>query len=163
MASTVHNVSPSGLAASQPGLPACRPVMRDPKGTLRPRQSLRPTVLVVEDDTISRDSLAAALLDLEADIITAADGSEAIDKLRSGDVTVVVSDLIMRDVDGFALLQHVKQYYPRTAFILVTAYDGALQPARAMAKGAYGYMAKPIDLPRLEKLIRQACQEAFPA
>jgi putative PEP-CTERM system response regulator len=116
-----------------------------------------PRVLVVEDDRSSRVALSQALSDDgKFEIVTAASGEEAIDRLRLTPPNVVVSDVMMGRVSGMDLLSHVQENYPDTAMILVTGHGTIDSAVEAMRRGAYDYITKPIDLDRLELLVRRA-------
>ena len=120
-------------------------------------QETRPTVLVVEDDESSRESLLSALNDSGGlNAIGAESGEEAVARLKLSPVDVVVSDVMMGRMSGMDLLKHVQEHYPDTAVILMTAYGSIDAAVEAMRRGAYDYIAKPIDLDRLELLVERA-------
>jgi DNA-binding NtrC family response regulator len=113
-------------------------------------------LLIVEDDRSSRDTLAAALADVEMNVTTAASAEEAIARLKLAPVDIVLSDVVMGRLDGLDLLNHIQEESPDTAVILMTG-QGSIQAAvDAMRNGAYDYLTKPIDLDRLELVIERA-------
>ena len=81
---------------------------------------------------------------------------EKRDPLRK--IGVIVSDIHMRPIDGFGLLQSVKKTHPDTAVILMTAYDERQEAARAKKEGAFGYLSKPFPLASLEALLHSALE-----
>ena len=115
-----------------------------------------PTVMVVEDDQSTRESLCAALHDAEFEVVAAASGEEARSRLRLSSVDVIISDIMMGRLSGVDLLKHVQQESPDTAVILVTAYGTIEQAVAAMRQGAFDYLTKPINLDRLELLVLRA-------
>jgi DNA-binding NtrC family response regulator len=115
-----------------------------------------PLVLVVEDDQSTRDSLCAALRDAGLEVIAAASGEEAMNRLDLAQVDVVVTDVMMGALSGIDLLSHVQEHHADTAVILVTAYGSIESAVDAMRRGAYDYLTKPINLDRLELLVHRA-------
>ena len=116
-----------------------------------------PTVMVVEDDRSTRETLAAALEVFEMEVISASSGEEALDRLRLAPVDVVISDVMMGRVGGVDLLEELQRCHPDTAVILVTAFGTIQQAVEAMRKGAIDYLTKPINLDRLVLLVQRAC------
>jgi len=115
-----------------------------------------PRVLIVEDDQSSREALAKALSEEGMEVVTAASGEEAIDRLRLTPTDVIVSDVMMGRVSGMDLLTYVQEHYADTAVILVTGHGTIDSAVEAMRRGAYDYVTKPIDLDRLELLVKRA-------
>ncbi|MGU7780757.1 ATP-binding protein [Burkholderia sp. PU8-34] len=113
-------------------------------------------VLVVDDDTTSRASLAAALETLGAQVATAVSGRDALDAVERRAPTVVLSDLAMPDGDGFWLLErlrHRRVGAGRLPVVAVTAHAGQADRNRVIAAGFDGYLCKPVDLPTLASVI----------
>ncbi|RQR81887.1 response regulator [Burkholderia sp. Bp9012] len=112
-------------------------------------------VLVVDDDATSRESLAAALETLGAQVSTAQSGRDALDAVARQHPSVVLSDLAMPDGDGFWLLDHIR-HLPnaggRLPVVAVTAHAGA-DRNRVMAAGFDAFLGKPVDMPTLASVI----------
>src|SRR3954471_17263333 len=89
-------------------------------------------ILVAEDEEDILMPLAEFLADADKQyrVIPAANGREAINVLLSIPVDLVVTDLRMPVMDGFAVLSHVQRLHPRVPVIVVTAYDTAENRAR---------------------------------
>jgi DNA-binding NtrC family response regulator len=115
-------------------------------------------VLVVDDDRSSVENLGAALTESGHRVVTALDGAEAIRKLESERVDVVVTDVRMGGTSGLDVLEHVRLKFPETAVILVTGYATIESAVEAVRKGAFDYLSKPIDMDRLEFLIEKAAR-----
>ena len=80
------------------------------------------TVLVVEDDRSTMRSLCTALTDSGYDVSGAACGEEAMARMDLAPVDIVISDMMLGRITGIDLLAHVRQHYPDTAVILLTAF-----------------------------------------
>ena len=115
-----------------------------------------PVVMVVEDDRATRESLRAALAAYDMEVVIAANGEEAKSRLALAPAEVVISDIMMGDISGVDLLEHIQQNHPDTAVILVTAFGTIKQAVEAMRKGAFDYLTKPINLDRLVLLVQRA-------
>jgi DNA-binding response OmpR family regulator len=116
-------------------------------------------ILAVEDDPVSRAVLRKALHRLDHDVIEAADGEAAWERLQQEPVRVVVSDWMMPIADGLDLCrriraQPVKDY---TYFILLTSNDATEENRRAAADaGVDDFLTKPLDLTELWTRLRVA-------
>ena len=84
---------------------------------------------------------------------TAIDGQKAVERLKDGTVSLVVTDLKMPGLDGFGLLQHIMQHYPDIPVIVITGYSTPTMEKLARDGGAVGYIAKPFMLDSLAKKI----------
>ncbi len=102
-------------------------------------------ILVVDDDEFVCNSLKWLLADDGYDVETASDGKSALVVLSRHAFDLVLTDLMMPDVDGLAVLREVKRVSPHTAVIILTGY-GTLEAAMAALKeGAYDFLTKPCD------------------
>jgi len=123
--------------------------------------ALDPTlrVLVVDDDEDVMLTTLGLLRRLGiTDVAEARDGAEALDRLRSSDIDVVISDWNMQPVSGIELLRGIRAdaRLERLPVLLVTAEstDDKIEVARAA--GASGYLVKPFDAARLEAALADA-------
>jgi CheY-like chemotaxis protein len=116
-------------------------------------------ILAVEDDAVSRAVLRKALRRLKHDVIEAADGEEAWEKLEAEPFRVVVSDWMMPRADGLDLCRRIRQRPGKdyTYFILLTSRDATEENQRAAADaGVDDFLTKPLDLPELWTRLRVA-------
>ena len=106
-----------------------------------------PTVLVVDDNEDILDFIDEVLADHEFRVIRARSGPEAMSRLLSDRIDVLLLDLAMPDMNGFAVLEMVR-FIPRlmnTTVIIQTAHGGAHNLARAKELGARAVLRKPIS------------------
>jgi len=122
-------------------------------------QSLK--VLIVDDEASQRSGLAAMVSAWGMTPETAADGNDALAKLADFPADVVVTDLNMPGLDGFGLLQRLRDSGEMPPTIVLTAFGNIETAVRTVHElGAYWYMEKPYSLPALEVLIRRAGSHA---
>lgn len=114
------------------------------------------TILLVEDEASSRKGLTQFLQSLEFDVITATDGKEAFEAFKKEDPDLVISDIRMPEMDGVTLLEKIKAESPSAKVILLTAYGSVEDAVKAMKKGAFYYLTKPVNLEELEFLVKKA-------
>jgi DNA-binding response OmpR family regulator len=118
-------------------------------------------VLVVDDDTEMLASLQSGLAKYQDTfaILTAEDGRVAMDKLREHTISLVVTDLKMPRLDGFALLQHIMEKYPDIPVIVITGYSTPEMERLAREGGAVGYIAKPFMLDSLARKVMSTLRQ----
>jgi ATP-dependent Lon protease len=112
-------------------------------------------VLVVDDEEIARNNLEYILRKEGHQVDTAANGMEALAKVKAHEFDVVLTDLKMEKMDGIQLLESVKQIQPTTEIIMVTGYATVASAVDAMRKGAAHYLSKPIKLDELRATVRE--------
>lgn len=112
-----------------------------------------PTILVVEDDAALSDALQDTLELAGYNVITADNGKAALTCLHQQDVSLVVSDINMPEMDGESLLKEVKEKSPETPIMLMTAYGTIEQAVETMKEGAIDYMVKPFEAEVLVNMV----------
>jgi len=125
------------------------------------KTSARVHILIVDDNEPFLLSLVEGLHlhDEGLQVKTAPNGREATRILSSGPVDLVITDLKMPVMDGFELLAHMMQFYPKIPVIVMTAF-GTPEIERTIQKnGAVSYLEKPLDLKVIVAMIYE-CLEA---
>ena len=92
-------------------------------------------------------------------LILAENGKDAVRVLRQKDVSLVVSDLVMPEMDGFALLAHMSENFPDIPVIVQTGFGSTETTRAALERGAVGYIEKPVTPEALERKILDALDE----
>ena len=112
-------------------------------------------VLIVDDDVEMLVSLKEGLSRYEEtfSVLTALDGSMAVQELRRIPVSLVVTDLKMPNLDGFSLLAHIMEHYPEIPVLIITGYSTPEMERMAREGGAVGYIAKPFTIGELASRI----------
>lgn len=107
------------------------------------------SVLVVDDDKMLRDALAAGLRQSGFDVITAESAEFANEILSRVIVDAIVLDRMMAGLDGLSFLKNIRNHGNNTPVIMLTAMSGAENVIDGLANGADDYMAKPFKLQEL--------------
>jgi two-component system nitrogen regulation response regulator GlnG len=117
-------------------------------------------VWIVDDDRSIRWVFEKALARENIDFKSFGSATEVLDALANEQPQIVVSDIRMPGKDGFALLQALKEKYPSTPVIIMTAYSDLESAVAAFQGGAYEYLPKPFDVDHAVELIRRALDES---
>ncbi len=113
------------------------------------------TILIVDDEKHTREGLMRALED-DYDIFLARDADEAIRLLDTEHFDVVLTDLKMAGKSGMSVVDHALKRPYRPICIMMTAYGSIETAVEAMRRGAFDFMMKPVNLEKLEVIIRRA-------
>ena len=117
------------------------------------------SIIIVEDDTTNRESLAKVFKREKFRVLTASGGKEALDILRKEPVNLILTDLMMDEMDGLALLKAAKTIVPEVEVVLMTAYGTIEKAVEAMKEGAYDFIAKPFKRINIIKVVRKALEK----
>jgi CheY-like chemotaxis protein len=104
------------------------------------------TILVVDDNPPMAETLADILTIKGYAVHTAFSGAEALEVLRSQKVDILLTDVIMPEMDGVALYRQAKEIHPHLIAFLMTAYSHDDVIRQGMAEGIKTVLAKPIDI-----------------
>ena len=112
-------------------------------------------VLLVEDNTLERESLSEILINRGHRVTSAIDGEEAIELCRDSTFDLIIMDLKLPGKDGYATFQAIRATEPGTSVLFVTG--GEIEdPAKAAAEfGGYTILNKPLDMPNLLMLVQR--------
>lgn len=117
---------------------------------------MKSRILVVDDEESIREFLEIMLKKEGYEVSTAEDGQKAKEILQKKSFDMVISDLQMPNVTGIELLKHVKESYPDTVFMLITAFGTTETAVEAMKMGAYDYVTKPFKIDEVRMNIANA-------
>jgi putative nucleotidyltransferase with HDIG domain len=116
-------------------------------------------ILVVDDEETIREIVSSMLGGAHFQTRQAASGIEALAILESGDdFDLVLSDLMMAEMDGIALLERAKERYPDMPIVMVTAVHDIQVALQALRNGAYDYLLKPFEREQLLATVRRALE-----
>jgi FixJ family two-component response regulator len=115
----------------------------------------RPSAIIamVDDNESVRMALSSSLRSASWDVIAYASASHLLADTRRSKLQLVVADIQMPGMDGFALLESIKQWKQPIPVIFITAYATQELIERAKTRGAAGFFSKPVDDARLLALV----------
>jgi CheY-like chemotaxis protein len=116
-------------------------------------------ILLVEDEKNARHLFAKILNNAGYNVVEAADGLEALGLLNEQQCDLVISDILMPNLNGYALAARIRSNWPSIPIVLMSAYV-AEETVKAFLNGAVEFISKPIDpmtlLTTIQRLMAQA-------
>ncbi|MEA5114335.1 MAG: sigma-54 dependent transcriptional regulator [Geobacteraceae bacterium] len=119
----------------------------------------RAKILLVEDDDISRDTLSRLLKMSGYSVKGAASGKIGLSFLDHEPFDIIITDLLLPDINGIEILKQAKDVSPSTEVILITGHASAETAVKAMKEGAFDYITKPLNFDELSILIANALEK----
>ncbi len=116
-------------------------------------------ILVVDDDQSFRGGVMGFLRDEGFSVLGASSGAEALEKVSQEHIDLIVSDLVMDDMSGTALLAEVRRRSPGITMIMMTGHGSIQNAVEAMREGAYDYLTKPFKNEELLIRVKRALEE----
>jgi len=120
----------------------------------RPKRE-KPLVLHADDEELNRDLLKVFLTEFGLDTVSAANGKQAVALAREHMPELIILDVNMPEMDGFEACQSLKNNPETSAIpiIMLTSLELVADIEKAFASGASDYLTKPIETPRLNRLL----------
>jgi DNA-binding NtrC family response regulator len=119
---------------------------------------MKSTILIIEDDPDGARSVSEAAADAGFDVTLATNGRDGLERFREHTPDVVLTDLVLPDIDGIEVLDRAQRLDREVPVIVMTAYGSVDSSVRAMRTGAYDYITKPLDLDDLQSKLRRASE-----
>jgi DNA-binding NtrC family response regulator len=121
------------------------------------QKSLR--ILIVDDEELMREVLRMRLENWGYEVVSAANGSEGRQSVERLPPDIVISDVVMPDISGLALLKSLKSGDPARTVLLMTAHGTVDMAVEAIKAGAKDFITKPLDYAKLRLLLRSIERE----
>ncbi len=125
-----------------------------------PASSKTKTLLIADDEPNIRRVLQAIFIKDGYEVHVAENGVKALEWASANPVTLLITDLIMPDMNGVELIQKVKQRHPSAVAIVITAYATIKTCVDAMRYGASDYITKPFDMDEIRAVVKRAVSRA---
>ncbi|HFC46290.1 MAG TPA: response regulator [Dissulfuribacter thermophilus] len=126
---------------------------------LKPDEKLQ--ILIAEDEKNIGDLLVELLQSEDREITVVNNGLEAIKKLKERPYDLLITDLMMPEVDGMEVIHRAKKLYPDILVIIITGYASLETAIQAVKEGAYDYLRKPFRLDELKISVDNACERIY--
>jgi putative nucleotidyltransferase with HDIG domain len=115
-------------------------------------------ILVVDDEAHVRSMIAATLERQGHHVMLASGGREALDALEQNSFELILTDIVMQDGNGLALLERIHGENPNLPIIMVTAIHDISVAIDSMRRGAYDYVLKPFEREHLVATVQRAIE-----
>ena len=118
--------------------------------------SQKAKILIVDDEPFNVDVLLQELEELDYELITASNGQEALEQIKSRQPDLILLDLMMPVLDGFAVLSEIKadDSLRDIPVIIVSAASDSKSIVKGIKQGADDYVTKPIDAEHLKSKLK---------
>ena len=116
--------------------------------------SVAPSILIVDDEENFLALLRWFLANHGYEVQTASNGEDALRLAETRSFDSALVDIRMGPIDGLTLLDELRQRFPVIKVVLMTAFPTAVTIKQSVAKGASGFLTKPVDLQQLLKTIQ---------
>jgi len=113
-------------------------------------------VLIVDNDVPHAQTVAESLARVGFRCTVASSGLEGAQRIAEGGYDVVITDLVMNDLDGLEILSRAKDDLPDAEVILVTGHGTIPSAVSAIQQGAFNYLLKPLDIKQLRAVTERA-------
>lgn len=127
-----------------------------PRMSVQPRQK----ILIIDDEHDVHHAFRRLLHAEPLEILAADSGEEGIKAARKHSPDLIVMDIRMGTQNGLETLKELRAINPRQTIIMMTAYGTSQTAIEAIKLGAYDYVLKPFDIPRLKQLLHDALEAA---
>jgi two-component system, NtrC family, response regulator HydG len=136
-------------------------VQKETKGK-RPTESQSPPVevLIVDNEKAHAEVVAESLDRVGFHCHIATSGTQGAEMIERGHHDVIVTDLVMNDIDGLGILDRAKQAMPDCEVILMTGHGTIPSAVEAMRRGAFNYLLKPLNLEQLRTVAQKAAESS---
>jgi two-component system response regulator HydG len=115
-------------------------------------------VLIVDNETAHAEAVAESLERVGYRCTVATTGPRGAELIEQDEFDIIITDLMMNDVDGLAILAKAKELLPEAEVILVTGHGTVPSAVHAMQQGAFNYLLKPLDLGQLRAVTEKAAE-----
>src|SRR5512136_1044441 len=116
-------------------------------------------ILVVDDEESIRDMVAKIANPMGHDVVTAKDGKEALEILRKGSFTLLITDITMPEMNGFALMKSVRSEFPTLPSICMIAPGASYAHTDVVGSGTTDYITKPFTTDEMKAKLNRVLRE----
>ncbi len=111
-------------------------------------------ILVVDDEQVMREFLADVLEDFN--VVKAADGDEAIEKLKTDRYDLIITDMKMPRVSGEEVVKFAKETYPDSKIIVISGYSSLFSVSNTLGYGVCAFLSKPFTIKQIRSEVEKS-------
>jgi len=116
-------------------------------------------IMVIDDEKIVGDMAKRSLEQEDYEVEVFLNGETALARLKEKPFDVVITDLKMKGIDGLEILRTVKQFYPKTVVIMITAFANLDIAIEALRDDVHDFFPKPVKIKDLKASIKKALEK----
>lgn len=116
---------------------------------------MKQVILIIDDAEEIRTSLSQIVEELELLPLTASNGVEALQLMQSEKIDLVITDLMMPEMDGLQFIVHCRKMNPRIPIAVISGYGDTENATFALTRGAFNFITKPFTVKEVEAIIRK--------
>jgi len=116
-------------------------------------------ILIIDDERVIREGVERALSKRGYDIAKAEDGDQGLALLKEQDFDIVLTDLMMPGLDGFAVLEWIRENQPHVQVIVITGFATVTKAVSAMKQGAFDFVGKPFTPDYIRVVVDRAIEK----
>lgn len=117
-------------------------------------------ILIADDEERIRTSTAKALAPMGYTVDTASDGADALRRIENEYYDVLITDLVMPEMDGIEVLHRAKELRPALPVIVLTGHGTVETAVTAMKEGAFDYITKPYNIDEIDVVLQRAVEHS---
>lgn len=116
-------------------------------------------VLIIDDEKVIRDGVERSLAGRGYQIVKAESGENGIEMLEQQSCDIVLLDLMMPGIDGFGVLDWIKEHQPQIEVIVITGFATVSKAVTAMKQGAFDFVGKPFTPDYIRIVVERAVEK----
>lgn len=117
-------------------------------------------ILIIDNEAAHAQAVSESLERVGFSCQVATSGTQGAQMIENGQFDVIITDLMMNDIDGLGILSRAKKTLPDAEVILITGHGSVPSAVSAMQQGAFNYLLKPLDLGQLRAVAEKAAESA---
>lgn len=110
-------------------------------------------ILLVDDDELTRIAISNGFKKHCESFITAKDGLDGLEKFKQNRVDIIITDILMPNLNGFDMMHEILKLKPNQNFIVITSYDSDKNLFKSIEKGAISFIKKPVTMDNLQNTV----------
>lgn len=116
-------------------------------------------ILVIDDEEVMRSMLKDVLTDEGYDVEVASNGFEGVGKIKSYTYDLIITDIIMPEIDGIEVLKRAKEISPNSDVLVMTGYASVETAVKSMRLGATDYIVKPFNIEQIQIVVSRTIEK----
>ncbi|MBW2682448.1 MAG: response regulator, partial [Deltaproteobacteria bacterium] len=116
-------------------------------------------ILIIDDEKVIREGVSRALSKMGHEIVKAEDGDRGLELLQEQAFDIVLTDLMMPGIDGFAVLDWIRENQPHVQVIVITGFATVGKAVTAMKQGAFDFVGKPFTPDYIRVVVDRAIEK----